>query len=146
MTLPILLGLTAPAEAVDLDDLVLAWTNTVDGQHGTDGEDQASGVVFDDDENAVVVGWLDGAVGHGSDGYAVAWEPDGGIQWEITEDVGAIGVDRTSSEDKLSAVWIDSASDDFAFCGQRGASDLDDPEGRFLVERYLESSFGAAPV
>jgi len=138
--------LVTPAAAVDLDALVLAWTNTIDGQHGTDGQDEAGGVAIDDAGNIIAVGWLDGAVGHGTDGYMVAWNPDGTIGWEVVEDVGEIGADRATSSDRLYDILIDGDTGDYAVCGRRGAEIGTDPEGKFLIERYAKPIPPFAPV
>jgi uncharacterized protein (TIGR03382 family) len=136
----------SPAEAVDLDALLLAWTNTIDGQNGTDGQDEATGVVIDDAGNIIAVGWLDGAVGHGTDGHMIAWNPDGSFGWEVIEDVGEIGADRTSSSDMLHDILLDDATGDIAVCGRRGAEDLTHAVGRYLVERYEEPAPPFGPV
>lgn len=143
----LVLGLVVPtsAWAVDLASLVEAWTRSVDGQSGSDGVDAALGTVLDSAGNVVTVGYLDGAVDHGSDGYAIAWDPTGATLWELTEDVGAVGPDRSSSDDRLNAVAIDPVVDDFAFCGTRGGEVTDDPANRYLVEGLVGNGV-AAPV
>jgi MYXO-CTERM domain-containing protein len=135
-----------PAAAVDFDLFVHAWTNTIDGQNGTDGNDEAGGIVLDSVGNVIAVGWLDGAEGHGTDGYMVAWNPDGTIGWEIVEDVGEIGVDRATSSDRLYSIQIDQNTGDYGVCGRRGAEAVDDPEGRFWIERYTKPAPPFAPV
>lgn len=141
----LVLWLPTSAWAVDLESLVEAWTRTVDGQGGSNGADAALGTVLDSAGNVVTVGYLDGAANHGSDGYAVAWDPTGSLLWELTEDAGEIGVDRTSSDDRLNAVAIDPLVDDLAFCGARGPELPDDPATRYLVEAWLGNA-GAAPT
>jgi hypothetical protein len=138
-------GMSPPAAAVDLDGLVEAWTRTEAGAGGNDGVDQALGVAFDADDNVIAVGYLDGAAGHGTDGYALAVTPGGATLWDLVLDAGEIGVDRTSSDDRYNAVSVEPINGSLALCGAVGPADLDDPTTRYWVEA-LTPSLGAPPV
>lgn len=131
-----LLALASPAHAVDLSGLVEAWTLTLDGQAGNDGQDEALGVALTATGQIVAVGFLDGAAGHERDGYAVSFEPSGAVAWELLQDVGPVGVDRTSSDDRLYGVAVEPLTDALALCGRRGGEAPADPIGRYLVETF----------
>lgn len=134
-----------PAAAVDLDALVEAWTQSVGGAGGNDGVDEALGVSLDAAADVVVVGYVDGAVGHGTDGYAVAYAPDASIAWELTLDAGEIGADRASSDDRYAAVAIEPLTDGVALCGSQGPDDASQAATRYLIEARLPSGVGGPP-
>ncbi|MEQ1502817.1 MAG: hypothetical protein ABMB14_11335 [Myxococcota bacterium] len=140
------MGFERVAGATDLEGLVEAWTRTVDGRHGTDGVDAAAGVAIDADGNVVVVGALDGAADHGTDGYAVSYDPAGAVGWELALDAGPIGPDRSSSADRYAAIDIDPVSGGIALCGAVGADAIGDPTTRYLLDARLPDAFGGPPV
>lgn len=136
----------APAGAVELTELVEAWTLTTNGLNGSTGEDRAAGIAFDKAGNILAVGWLDGAVDHGTDGYVVQYAQDGSVTWSMVADVGAIDATRTSSDDKYHAIALDAQSDEIALCGRKGQEPpLFLADGRYLVEAYGPAA-GAVPA
>ncbi|MEQ1565677.1 MAG: hypothetical protein ABMA64_08570 [Myxococcota bacterium] len=131
------------AHAVDLDELVVAYTQITAGVGGADGVDRATGVVLDPVGNAVVVGWLDGEADHGTDGVVYSYTPEGPVGWSLVLDAGPIGADRPTSDDRMLAVGIDPSFGDLVFCGRSGATAATDPTGRYHVE---SRGFGTPPA
>jgi MYXO-CTERM domain-containing protein len=136
--------LLGQAHAVELEELVEAWTDQRDG--GLLGPDAALGTAVGSGGEVVAVGYLSQLAENGTDGYAVAYQPDGTVIWEIVQDVGPVGTDRTSSEDLLYAVSIDPLVDQMLLCGAQGANDLDDPDRRYLVEAWDPAFPTATPL
>lgn len=126
----------APAEAVDLDVVVEAWTLTVDGQNGSNGEDRATGVAFDSDGNIVAVGWLDGAIDHGTDSYVVQYAQSGAKMWDLLQDAGPVGADRNNSDDKLYALSLEPDTDAVTLCGRKAPDNAAQADARYLVQAY----------
>lgn len=143
-TLVLASALENPAQAVDLDALVEAWTLQIDG--ALQGPDAALGTALDSDGQVVVVGYLSREEEHGTDGYAAAYAPDSSLVWEIIEDVGPIGPDRTSSDDLLYDISIDPLFGYLSMCGSRGMEALTDPDRRYLLETYEPDPLGGIPL
>ena len=120
----VLLLAPAPALAVDLTDLVVGWTNTIEGQNGSDGVDEARDVLVTAANEVIVVGYLDGAANHGKDAYAINYETDGTSNWEIVHDTGdASTSDIPGSNDRFNSLAIDAGFNTMALCGTRGQVD-----------------------
>ncbi|MBX2803317.1 MAG: hypothetical protein KTR31_36895 [Myxococcales bacterium] len=115
-----LLWVPTNALAVDLDELLEAWTITVDGQDGNDGVDEARDVALTSGDEIVVVGFLDGKTGHDKDGYILNLALDGTTNWERFIDTGAVGGDILGSNDRVEAVHFDDDTDQLAWCGSQG--------------------------
>ena len=123
-----LLLIPAEALAVDLDELLVAWTNTETGQGGSGADEIAKDVVITGANEIFVVGQLDGAAGHGTDGFAVNYNTNGTIDWTVTKDAGAVGSDLLASDDTINSLELDPLSGALAWCGSFGRAD---PDGTF---------------
>lgn len=135
----LVLALATPALAVDLDVLVEAWTLTSPGAGGSDRSDEARAVGFVQSGNIVSAGWRDGAPGYHHDGYAVEYQADGTLVWEIVEDAGPIGTDRLSSDDRFWGLAIEPTNSNVALCGGIGPADLGDPDVRWFLEARISN-------
>jgi hypothetical protein len=136
--------LLGQAHAVELEELVEAWTMQRDG--GLLGPDAALGTAVGSGGEVVAVGYLSQAADNGTDGFAIAYQPDGTEIWQLVQDVGPIGEDRTSSEDLLYAVSIDPLVDQMVLCGAQGMETTDDPDRRYLVEAWDPAFATASPL
>ena len=102
------LAVAAPAWAVDLDDTVSAWSETL----GLGGNEEAHGVAIDADGSVVVAGVIDGALGEEQSGYALKLRPAGTVVWDWFLEAGPVnGIDKVVSTDRLHAVDITAAGE-----------------------------------
>ncbi len=143
-----LLLLPAPAFAVDLQQLIEAWTVEVEGQDGSDGVGEAHDVKWTKWGEILVGGYVDGAVNHGKDGKVISFDPYSGDQkdrlppiiWELTIDAGdETSKTLSSSDDRVYAVDIEPISNILVTCGQSaidGGGTDPDVETWFTIDRY----------
>ncbi len=125
------LAWAGPAAAFDIETTSEVWTKTIAGPAGQDGMDAATGLGVDGDGNVTAGGTLDGAAGHGTDGYIVSWDPDGTERWELTVDSGVVGA--TDSNDRIEDLAVDT-TDQVTAVGRLASSGVAD--GAFWAAAY----------
>jgi len=139
------LVLPATALAIDLPNLVEAWTITTDGPGGNDGIDVSTDVEINAFGDVIAVGYVDGEAGHQSDAYAVSYATDGTTLWTLTQDVGATGASQLSSDDRFWSVALEPSTNLIAWCGRQGGTGVEnDPLSYFYVEVTEPNAKGAA--